>query len=162
MNWIAPSSLHNYMLRDPICDWLDRFSHILKTQNPIFSSITYPTSTLNTITLSSTNHVNHTSGDRFLDFLLDQGIKFEKKVISLIKHNYPTNFIDISSDQTISLEERYQTTIESMINGIPIIYQGVLIDDKDKIRGIPDLLIRSDFLSKIVVSKYLTSKEEKR
>ena len=37
-----------------------------------------------------------------------------------------------------------------MKNGIPIIYQGVLQDRQNKIFGIADILIRSDFINKFI------------
>lgn len=33
--------------------------------------------------------------------------------------------------------------------GIPIIYQGVLHDQKNKVYGLPDLIVRGDFINKI-------------
>ena len=42
-----------------------------------------------------------------------------------------------------------------MKNGIPIIYQGVLQDRQNKIFGIADILIRSDFINKFIPNSIL-------
>ena len=55
--------------------------------------------------------------------------------------------------------DKYIETVKHMKNGTPIIYQGVLHDYKRKIFGIPDLLVRSDYLNKIFNTKIISKKQ---
>jgi hypothetical protein len=43
----------------------------------------------------------------------------------------------------------YDNVIKQMKGGIPIIYSGFIYSKKENIRGIPDLLVRNDYISSI-------------
>ncbi|MCF7835879.1 MAG: TM0106 family RecB-like putative nuclease [Candidatus Marinimicrobia bacterium] len=70
----------------------------------------------------------------FVQMLWDQGVSYEEKVVSELG-----DFLDLSAEG-LSMEERFERTIKAMKEGVPLIYQGVLI--QDNLRGIPDLLRR--------------------
>ena len=56
-------------------------------------------------------------------------------------------FFEVQSSD--SMLNRYQITLEKLKEGVPIIYQGVVFDFDEKLYGIPDLIVRSDYLNKI-------------
>src|SRR5205085_8043947 len=143
MTWITPSATRNYMLKDPICDWLELFS------NKISSGV------------SDNNNISSKPAkpsNSFLNFLLNQGVKFEAGVVSLLKERFPTEFIDLTNvDPEFNVGSNL--TINAMIQGYGIIYQGKLIDEEEHIRGIPDIIIRSDLINKLTTTEYLTEED---
>ena len=87
----------------------------------------------------------------FNHILKKQGINFENAVIRLLKmqrlSNVYRNFkcIGFNKKDTIN-HNKYLETVRAMKRGVPIIYQAVLHDDKDKIYGCPDILVRNDYI----------------
>lgn len=154
MQWITPTSTRNYMLKDPLCDWLDRYATNLSKEKPDISDIV--------------SHISNSGkSEGFLSFLLNQGNNFEKEVIKIIEKKFGSKFVDISkweSSKNVErpLESRFLQTINAMKKGTPFIYQGVLIDAEEHIRGIPDLIVRSDYLDQLVTMKYLTDADRLR
>jgi hypothetical protein len=47
-------------------------------------------------------------------------------------------------------QQKFQETVRAMKRGVPIIYSGVLHSPRLKYYGVPDLIVRSDYLEKIV------------
>lgn len=75
-------------------------------------------------------------------FLMDCGIEFEKNVIQSIKSRYfiaecPRNYS----------KENVDLTITFMKNGTNIIYSPSVFNEKNNTYGMPDLLIRADFIN---------------
>jgi len=77
-----------------------------------------------------------------------KGIEYEQKVIEEIMKKH--NVCVIKSDGGSRSFELFKETIESMEKGEKIIYQGVLHNYKKGTYGIPDLLIRSDYINEFV------------
>ena len=126
---ISASSVKNYMLDDPLLDWLkyysiDNIDSVPRAKNH------------NNDYTNNMNHMTHN------DFIMAQGIEFEKNVFEYLKNNF--NTITITTSNMSHSYEKYQETIQAMMDGNDIIYQGVLHDYKNKIFGSPDLLVRSD------------------
>ena len=134
---ISASSVKNYMLDDPIIDWLKHYN--------ITSMNSIPTPRDHNITNISNNNIEpHTK------FIMEQGIEFEKNVINILKLNKPNITIkQISFKNDTQSIDHYNMTVDAMNKGIPIIYQGVLHCMKKNIYGSPDLLIRSDMINEI-------------
>ena len=59
-----------------------------------------------------------------------------------------------------NLIRKYNLTLEKMNEGIPTIYQGLVIDFDNKLFGYPDLIVRNDYLNKITNFKTSSRKEE--
>ncbi len=157
MSWITPSATRNYLLKDPLCDWLDKFAGNLTKEisSPEIGNLVTSISTAGK------------SSDKFLSFILNQGNNFEKGVIDLLKKKFKIKLVDISQwdpsrNVERSMDTRFIQTVNAMKKGTPLIYQGVLIDTDEHIRGIPDLIVRSDYLSQLVSMKYLEAMEEKK
>ena len=117
-SWVSASMVHNYMLDDPILDYL--------------------------------NLVLPTKKDEFLEFIMNQGNLFEKTLMSKVFIG-DLKYIQISyGQQDILKHSKFIETVELIKKGTPIIYQGVLHDCETNTYGSPDILIRSDYINKLV------------
>jgi ATP-dependent Lon protease len=112
----------NYLLQDPI---LDYFKEMNKRKNA-------------------------GNGLSFQSFIMEQGNKFESEIMKILYTKFNGEIKSFS--RPISDDEYTNThnqTIDAIKNKTPIIYQGVLIDNMRLIRGIPDLIVRKDYLTKL-------------
>lgn len=125
--WVAATSTRAWLLKDPIQDWL---AHTDNTQR----------------------QSRHT--DQLLPFLFSQGNKFE---LAIVRHLYDIlgaeNFIDIAGRKSPRSPFKADETFQAMLRGVPIIYDGVLHDPELKWYGLPDLLVRSDFIPRLTSTR---------
>lgn len=140
---ISASGVRNYMLDEPLIDWLKYYSinkindkpHHFNSNNSNFNS----------------NNTNFNSNN-FSSFIMEQGNVFEKIVFDKLKEKYNgsyNNIVQVAYNNEAQSYEKYLQTIDYMKEGIDIIYQGVLHDYKNKLYGVPDLLVRSDKFNSI-------------
>ena len=142
-NWnemISASSIRNYILEDPLLDWLKYYS--INNLNDIPKE---------RIHYNNNNYTNNNNKNTlsFNNFIMEQGNLFEKNVFNILKNKYENNIIQVSYNNESQSYEKYMETIDYMKQGIDIIYQGVLHDYKKKLYGVPDLLIRTDKFNEI-------------
>ena len=143
INWnemISASSIRNYILEDPLLDWLKYYS--INNLNDIPKERT-------TCTTYNNNYNNKNKNDTlsFTNFIMEQGNLFEKNVFEKLINKF--NVVQVSYNNESQSYEKYMETIDYMKQGINIIYQGVLHDYKNKLYGVPDLLIRTDKFNEI-------------
>jgi putative phage-type endonuclease len=119
-NWVSATRIRNFMMDDPIIDYLESHSK------------------------PSEYYVN-----TFQKCIMAHGNIFETTIIKQITDKYPKDIITVANYQQAKSYDKHIETIECMKKGIPIIFQGVLHDYNYKLFGVPDLLIRSDWLNKI-------------
>lgn len=150
--WVSASKTRNYALKDTLIDWLDLYQNRSSdNENSENRNNNSGNRNNNSIIKSSGNEYN------FTKFIMNAGNKFESEVILLIKqkvkehefvticknmNNFDKNILDYEKD-----------TIDAIHSGIPIIYQGVLMNRTGQLAysyGLPDLIVRSDYLHKIV------------
>jgi len=91
----------------------------------------------------------------FTQFIIDKGNEFEDKVVDFINHNIE-KVVTISNKITPSTCDK---TLEMMKQGVPIIHSAPVINKENKTHGIIDLLVRSDYVNKLVQIPSLTYKE---
>lgn len=140
--WISPSSIRNYVINDPLIDWLKLYGH---------NKLPYH---------SNGDNYNDTSSDIICQtFIMNKGIQFESSVMNLLYKKFPHIHIPrvLSCSQDMYNPEKAQQTLDLMKQGVPIIYQGVLHNHLNSTYGCPDLIVRSDWINKIVPD---TIKEE--
>ena len=113
---IRPTQLANYLLNDHLIDWLNLYG---KKESHTFST--------------------------FTRFLLEQGNKFEAKIIEHIRKNHP-----VVSISTRFSEKGVENTLKEIKKGTPLIHSAPLKSLNGEINGIADLLVRSDYLNKLV------------
>ena len=84
--------------------------------------------------------------DEFTDYICNKGNEFETKLIQYINNNrIQTEFVSqYITDETCS------KTIELMMQGVPLIHSAPVRNKFNNTHGIIDLLIRSDYLNRLV------------
>jgi len=135
----SASSVHNYMLNDPILDYL-KYNNYKKNR---------------TTTTTTTTTTSSISGGNFFDFITQQGKKFEESIIGRIQdilHKKDITFLHVArTPGDIKLVSKYEETLDAIKNNIGVIYQGVLHgNDTYRAFGSPDLLIRGDIVNSII------------
>jgi hypothetical protein len=128
-DWISPSGMKNYIMKDPL---LDYFYLIEGKEN---------------------KNPNNNCEVTFKEFLMRKGNDFEQCIIKLLKDKFKDDIdlTPICSHYTdIYNDKKYKETCERIMRGDPIIYQGVLHNPMNKTYGSPDIIIRSDWINKIV------------
>ena len=137
--WISASKTRNYMLKDTLLDWLNLYG-IKKN-------------------IANFNGNNSLS---FVNFIMEKGIKFEEHIIKLIKSSFTNDeFVQIvynMKNYSQKVLEYYEQSKKEILKGTPIIYQPLLLNRTGKLKysyGMPDLLIRSDYLKFIVTNSPL-------
>jgi hypothetical protein len=127
-NLISATQTKNYLLDDPILDWLDIYGeqNNFKKDNKLFPV-----------------------------FIMDKGVEFEKYIINKI-----LKYHKITSLDNMDFNDRYIKTLEYMKLGHKIIYQGGVLDDDNNMYGIPDLLVRSDYLNTLIKTPVVSTEQE--
>jgi len=129
--WVTASSTRNFMLDDPIIDFLKE-KKVKRQRSSSDVSI---------------------ENETFLSRIFDNGNKFEQLVVSKIKSKIPSkDFIEIAKSYEARSLQKYNLTIASINKQIPVIYQPVLWNHTNKTFGCADLLIRSDYADKLFPS----------
>ena len=131
--WISATEFDNFCNKDKFSDWLNALkSHYnLKDED------------------EEENKENF-----FIKYLFKKGVEYEEKVINelrtklqlpLPKHSSMPTSRDYKDDK-LAMKDK-EGVLKSMIDGEPVIYSGLIFDDVNRLRGIPDLLVRNDFIS---------------
>ena len=139
INWnimISPSNIRNYMIDDPLLDWLKYYNvtNINKiNKSKVSTKISHQ---------PPSQPINHTQ------FIMNEGLSFEQQIYNSMKDKYE-NIVQVGESFDARSEEKFNETVEYMKKGVDIIYQGVIHDYENNLFGCPDLLIRSDCFNKI-------------
>ena len=88
---------------------------------------------------------NFKNNKTFNSFIQKKGIDFEKHIVNLIKEKFPVSYVS-----EIYNIENVNKTIELIKKGVPIIHSAPLCNNKNKTYGVADLLVRNDYLNKII------------
>ena len=128
--WVPASATRNYVLGDPLLDWLDRFGE-------------------------AKGFVPSVVDERadFYEFIFKKGSQFERKVIEHLRHQLEDRSeklrtITQDGDRVaVRRAEKALATWRAMAEGVAAIDQGVLWDPENQTYGLPDLLVRSDVLA---------------
>jgi hypothetical protein len=136
-NWVAASNTRNYMLDDPILDYLKYNS----SKNEVITK------------KRKRDSSERASSETFLEHIFENGNKFETLIVgrikSMVKHN---EFIEIGKSYEARNLDNYLKTLNAIKQGVPIIYQPVLWNSNNKTFGCADLIVKSSFASKIFPS----------
>ena len=131
--FIGASSIRNYMLNDSVIDYLNKYN---------VNYIKKPTNI-------------------FLEYIMKAGIDFEIELINIIKRKHIVNtVVDNIALLNNNRDKYYNMTINLMKSGCPIIYQGFLYNEENNTYGIPDLIVRSDYVNILMESEIIDFEEE--
>jgi uncharacterized protein YprB with RNaseH-like and TPR domain len=119
--YISATEFENFMCNDPLCDWL---------------SIVLPK-----------NDKPHP-----FQSLFNKGIHYEADIIDKLRKKNNLKLVKMSSLNTSREYDEYhqeldfKTTIDAMKRGDTILYSAFIASEKNELRGIPDILVRSDYI----------------
>lgn len=119
--WVSASKIKNYMINDPVLDYFD-LSH------------------------GRVSMTSEGGNGGFVNFVMNQGIEFEKKVWEYISQKVT------SADMRPYFYDRkgcFFNTQKSINDGIEVIYQGFLYDEKTQTFGYPDFIIKKGAMKKL-------------
>ena len=119
-DFISATQTKNFILDDPIQDWLKLYGES-KGYKPLKES------------------------SLFSNFIKKKGMEFEEHIVKMLKNKH--YFYEV--DSNLSKLKKYEITLQKLKEGVPIIYQGMVFDFDEKLFGLPDLIVRSDYLNKI-------------
>lgn len=136
--WIPATSTRNYILRDPIIDWLKVNYSPFVTKNPNYTKNI----------LGAVN--DRRNPNSFTEYIMEQGNIFESQIIRLLTEKFGSDIVvSIGGELNPRSCEKVQETVNAMLLGVPIIHSGLLHNPSNQTYGIPDLLVRSDWLNGI-------------
>jgi hypothetical protein len=144
-NWVAATHTRNFILNNCIADCIYELE---KTPSSNYS---------NSSLMKNSSSIN---------FIMEQGNIFEKKVIDELRRLpslHSSDFVDLKG-KARSVCDFEKTRDEMLLRKTPIILGGVLHDEKEKIFGCPDVLVRTDYLDKIFtnLSSYIDTEKSRR
>ena len=122
-NYISATEFENFINGDLVCDWLNIVLPKIQENHP-------------------------------LQQLFNKGIHYEAEVIDVLRKKFKLPLEKLSSLSTSREYTQYEhkldlkTTITAMKRGDHILYSAFIAGEKEEIRGIPDLLVRSDYIEK--------------
>ena len=117
--WLSPSDLKNSVLDNLLVDYLNRVGEKM--------------------------HGFTRASSEFNTALFDLGNKFENKVMENIR----SKGFCVQEITNVRSYEKWPETVSALRAGVPIIYQGPLISEPRRYRGLPDLLVRSDYVNRL-------------
>lgn len=139
--WVSATDIRNFMLNDPLLDWLDRYAPD-------------PDANVNEA------HGGAKNESMFNSYLQAQGLRFEDEVIAYLQRKYTRDMLTIANSYQARQSDKMQETICAMQAGVPIIYQAVLHNESNKTYGVADLLVRSDFVNRLFARLILDSQTQ--
>lgn len=118
---VSATKTRNYMLHDPFIDWLDNYGE---------------------------KHGFKKDSNEFKRELFKGGHDFEDKIVADLVKRFPGGQIEYL--RWMNFDQRVMRTRVALSEGVPIIYQGGVINRANQSFGIPDLIIRGDYLGPVL------------
>jgi hypothetical protein len=124
--WVSASRTRNYLLQDPLLDWLQLFG-----EDKGF--------------VRDDRRPGYDSRADFLPFLFERGTAFEQAVLACLGTRADIRTIALGPHDVRS-HLKLEETFRAMVDGVPVISQAVLWNPTNRTYGAADLLVRSDVL----------------
>lgn len=134
--WVSGTKVANYLLKDPVIDWLNLYysKYGLNTTRQMRRRLKNKKSKALSKSSSSSP-------------LFKNGNLFEAMVYAELSLKFGEDFVNIKG----AVEDvHFEKTKEQMNRRTPIIAQAFIKSDKLNLRGVVDLLVRNDYVNKIV------------
>jgi putative phage-type endonuclease len=152
--WIAATSVKNYLLNDTCLDYIQLLKRGISSVTDAPESDKNTTKTVHELLNEKINY-----GSTFIEMICNQGVAFEHNVMKLILNQFRVKTVCTDISQARS-STKFKETLKYMRSGAPMIYQGVLHGHHSKTYGIPDLIVRSDIVNRLVHTPVYTADEE--
>jgi hypothetical protein len=129
LEWVSATDTRNYLLQDPLLDWLNLYGHDKGFQK-------------------DDSRPAYDARTDFAGFILRKGREFEIAVVKYL--GTVTAILEFANSSSHARDLKVvNETLEAMRRGVTVIYQGVLWNNENRTYGIPDLLVRSDELVRL-------------
>lgn len=138
-SFVSGTEVRNYMINDELVDWLRLYYN--KNDNLEEDEVEDEDKEEN----KKQNY------DSFTSYIMEKGNEFEAKIINDFNNEMNTKIISVSPFYT---EKAYNKTLELIRNRVPFIHSACIKNDSQKLFGVADLLIRSDFLGLFTKYEY--------
>ncbi|AYV83533.1 MAG: hypothetical protein Hyperionvirus8_17 [Hyperionvirus sp.] len=149
--FVSATGIRNYMMNDPLLDWLDRYYVDLGFGDGVGS-----------VEVKRERGVTNKKEREKLNILFENGNIFEKAVLSELQEKYKGEMVVVGKNWKDVNRESFNKTVEYMRSGVPIIAQAVLFNDSNNSGGMADLLVRSDYLNKIFGREIIDATDHER
>ncbi len=126
-DWVAAGRTRNWILGDPILDWLRAFGAAAGFRR-------------------DDERVGYDEATDFRRFVLEKGIAFEAGVMRILADRTTVVSIADGYEDARSLRKA-RATLEALRAGTPVVAQAVLRNPANRTYGVADLLVRSDLLA---------------
>ena len=128
--WVDAYDIKNFMIDDPINDWLNRID-IIKIKDPETRDFLLKSFCKNK--------------SIFNDYVNKNAAEFKKTIMAHIINKIPCVYIENMPKS----HKGFLNTMENIKKSVPVIFNAVLHDYKKQIYGVADILIRADYISKL-------------
>lgn len=139
--WISGTSVANYLLKDPVIDWLKTYYYTHGFNNT-------------RITRSKLKKIKTSSFTTSPNVLMRNGCHFENKIYAdLIARFGHDKVVNLNSEHHFTSSQKtiaFNRTLDAMEKRTPIILQAYIKSDTLKLEGVVDILIRNDHLHTLV------------
>ena len=146
-SWVSASRTRNYMLKDPLLDWLTMYG----------AKKGFIPDTL------IKNEVQKSLD--FGKFIMNKGVEFEKYIVTLLKNKHNVHFHEVDGRYDApqkKIHRQIKDTLSLLKSGARIIFQGLVFNPQDKTWGYPDLIVRSDYLNSLCETPIISEEKAKK
>jgi len=133
---VAANTTRNYLLNDTILDWFHLYEYKIDE-------------------LKTEEFIQDVS---FMNVIFKSGNEFECEIQKKLKEKFGDDLVIMTKNGRF-VRSDYLTTMKHMLDGVPIILNAVLFNKKNNTWGIADLIVRSDFINKLVSIKQLNEND---
>lgn len=147
--YISGTGIKNHILKDPLLDWFEMYYEKYGLNEK-------PKKRLR----KNERYEKPNIRDSGLDMFFEGGNKFEDKINTYLTRTFGGEIITINNDGRCGITlENFEKTKSAIFSGVPIILQGVLFNHTNKTRGVTDIIIRSDYINKLVNRNAISEKK---
>ena len=154
--WVAASKTRNAALNDHLLDYCKEYNVKDINDTPNKMKCTFEPSSK-----YERKHKESLDAISYVDLLLINGNNFEELIIDKIKNKFGNLVKKVCEPIESRNLQNYDLTIDYIKEGVPIIYQAVIRCNKLKSFGCVDLLVRSDYINKLIDNVVITRKEQR-
>ena len=154
--WVAASKTRNAALNDHLLDYCKEYN--IKDINDIPNKMKC---TFEPSSKYERKHKESLDAISYVDLLLINGNNFEELIIDKIKNKFGNLVKKVCEPIESRNLDNYNLTLDYIKEGVPIIYQAVIRCNKLKSFGCVDLLVRSDYINKLIDNVVITRKEQR-
>jgi len=161
-DYISGGAVKNYLLKDPILDWLELYyvKYGFNENINLDTNINQVDPTIINLLQTTCERQRVTKKeDSHLSVLFEMGNKFEDEVMKYIREKFPDAVRKVAETKYDIVPESMKKTQKYMQMGVPIIEQAVLYNTQNNSYGVADILVRSDWINKLVFMPALNDAE---